>query len=439
VLWSLDARSGNMVGDRVAVDGRGCAVRQFTWLAFGDDLETVYCATTSGDLTLVNVRKKCTVGGAAVFAAKSGVQALLCSRAGVFAGGGDGTVTSFDERLHDSAQAQLDGAVVALSFSPDRTELVAGTATGSIYRLRADLSAALLVCENHAKAVSCVAYAEGESSERFATASLDRTVRVWDANDYKCAASVSVRDAGDPQCVVYSLDFLISGWTDGRIRAHDAESARPLWTIDHAHRGGVTALALSHNARFVMTGGGEGDVRVWELRSRELVSHLKEHRAAVTGLALYGDDVHALSCSRDRSFLCWDLRREKRMTSHTQRMGGINAIALGADETTVFTVGQEKRLTSWDLREPNATNAVDLSRDNDDEATSVAVSHDGRVVATAGSTMELKLWAASDNLSPIAVVRGHSGAINDIKFSPDDKQLVSVGDDGVIFVWNLFL
>ena len=24
-----------------------------------------------------------------------------------------------------------------------------------------------------------------------------------------------------------------------------------------------------------MTGGGEGDVRVWELRSRELVSHLK--------------------------------------------------------------------------------------------------------------------------------------------------------------------
>jgi WD40 repeat protein len=26
-----------------------------------------------------------------------------------------------------------------------------------------------------------------------------------------------------------------------------------------------------------------------------------------------------------------------------------------------------------------------------------------------------------------------------LKFSPDDKQLVTVGEDGVIFVWNLYV
>ena len=36
--------------------------------------------------------------------------------------------------------------------------------------------------------------------------------------------------------------------------------------------------------RFVVTGGQEGEVRVWELRSRELVSHLKEHSMRVTQL-----------------------------------------------------------------------------------------------------------------------------------------------------------
>jgi hypothetical protein len=35
-----------------------------------------------------------------------------------------------------------------------------------------------------------------------------------------------------------------------------------LWTIDSAHRGGVTALCLSHNRRFLLTGGSEGDVSV---------------------------------------------------------------------------------------------------------------------------------------------------------------------------------
>lgn len=73
----------------------------------------------------------------------------------------------------------------------------------------------------------------------------------------------------------------------------------------------MTALVLSHNERFVVTGGAEGEVRVWELRSRELVSHLKEHTTRVTSLLLYDDDVHALSCGRDRALLCWDLRSER--------------------------------------------------------------------------------------------------------------------------------
>jgi hypothetical protein len=58
-----------------------------------------------------------------------------------------------------------------------------------------------------------------------------------------------VRDAGTPTCLEYTLDFLLSGWTDGKVRAHDCETARALWQIDHAHRGGVTALKLSHNER----------------------------------------------------------------------------------------------------------------------------------------------------------------------------------------------
>ena len=188
-----------------------------------------------------------------------------------------------------------------------------------------------------------------------------------------------------------------------------------------------------------MTGGGEGDVRVWELRSRELVSHLKEHRSMVTGLALYEDDLHALSCSRDRSFLCWELRNEKRLTSHTQRMGGINSIALTKCQTNVFTVGQEKRLTRWDLRDPNFLEAVDLSDDQSDEASCVAVSNNGRIVATGGTKKLLKVYETDPGHKLLASVVGHSGAIRDLKFSPDDKQLVSVGEDGVVFVWNLYV
>lgn len=92
--------------------------------------------------------------------------------------------------------------------------------------------------------------------------------------------------------------------------AHSAETGESLWILDNAHHGGVTALALSHNRRFILTGGPQGEVRLWELRTRELISHLKEHKQMVNALALFDDDTMALSASRDRCILRWDLRSE---------------------------------------------------------------------------------------------------------------------------------
>lgn len=194
-------------------------------------------------------------------------------------------------------------------------------------------------------------------------------------------------------------------------------------------------MQLANNERFIISGGVEGEVRVWELRSRELVSHLKEHTGRVNELVLFDDDVHALSCSRDRSFLCWDLRREKRISSHTQRMGGINSIALSRDQTQVLSVGQEKKITFWDLRVPNPTQFIDPAHNG--EARCIAVSNRGTLFATGGVDQMVKLWdmrtggLVSDGI-------GHSGAVNCVRFTPDDKQITSVGDDGSVFVWNVF-
>lgn len=39
---------------------------------------------------------------------------------------------------------------------------------------------------------------------------------------------------------------------------------------------------------------------------------------------------------------------------------------------------------------------------------------------------------------PQIQLKGHSGTIVGLKFSPDDKQLVTVGADGIVLVWNLY-
>jgi WD40 repeat protein len=115
----------------------------------------------------------------------------------------------------------------------------------------------------------------------------------------------------------------------------------------------------------------------------------------------------------------------------------MNGLSLTKNQTLVATVGQEKRVTLWDLRDHNPIRCADLSPHHDDEALAVAVSSDGKWVATGGTAQVLKLWDA-ETLSLVASEAGHSGTVVDLKFSPDDKQLVTVGADGIILVWNLY-
>lgn len=61
--------------------------------------------------------------GAAIPAARLGALSLLCHAGGTVIGGGDGTITLFDAACRDYAQTELRGGVVAMSFSPDRTEV----------------------------------------------------------------------------------------------------------------------------------------------------------------------------------------------------------------------------------------------------------------------------------------------------------------------------
>lgn len=311
-------------------------------------------------------------------------------------------------------------------------------------------------------------------SDAFATISKDNTVRVWDLNDYHVSwwARIDLPAGVEPTCLCWAIGCLFSGWTDGRIRcALHRSSVLPrcpparlpapavprltllrrrrchyvnspsgtkdsLWQIDGAHANGVTAIAMSESEKFFVSGGEDGEIRLWDIKTREMVSHLKEHNSRVTGLALCSDHVHALSCSRDRCIFVWDLRQEKHVASNVQRMGGINAVALHPNNRNMLSVGQEKKVTFWELNKPDPVRMISPAHDG--EALCIAVSSNGKVAASGGTDDMVKLWdVATGQLLAEGV--GHSGHIYGLKFSPDDRQLVSVGADGNALVWNVYM
>lgn len=372
VIWDLDPYSGEIAPYPVMGDARATVSRSITTIMFSDDKEQLFAGTTSGDYAIASVKSLRILQ--VIQATKMGLYSLLTHSNGVIAGCGDSTVKFFDSTGRFSRETKLDGAVLGLSFSSDRRELLALTGTGTVSRVNIVNGQSIIISESHTKSVVAVAYPSGQS-DRFATASSDGTIRVWDAAEYAVLVVAFARKEQErgvvPLCLAFQ-DMIFSGWSDGRVLAHSSETGANLWLIDNAHLGGVTALILSHNKRFLLTGGGGGEVRLWELRSRELISHLKEHAQKITALALFEDDTMAISASRDRCLLRWDLKSERRVHCHMQRMGGINCVAIGRDERQILSVGQEKRLVYWDIKQNEPTKQFHLDGESD-EGRSIAM------------------------------------------------------------------
>lgn len=93
-------------------------------------------------------------------------------------------------------------------------------------------------------------------------------------------------------------DMMMTGWRDGQIRSHDADTGQLLWSIANAHAHGVTSLVVSHNERFLVTGGMDGELRVWELRSRELVRTTRWFRGSRGCQVLFFCGVKSQPCAR---------------------------------------------------------------------------------------------------------------------------------------------
>ena len=96
--------------------------------------------------------------------------------------------------------------------------MLASTAVGPITRVNLATMKFIIISESHTKTITQVSFDEG-NPDRFATTSLDGTIRVWDIAEYAVTCTVHARKeqvrGAFPQCLAFA-DILYSGWSDGK-------------------------------------------------------------------------------------------------------------------------------------------------------------------------------------------------------------------------------
>ncbi|KAJ0402816.1 hypothetical protein P43SY_007358 [Pythium insidiosum] len=375
----------------------------------------------------------------AVPVSRNGVHSITACRATgyLYVGAGDGVLKKLVGREAEwnlVGQVQLVGGITSLSVSTDGAHLFAGTSAGKLYHLMAQTLVPTELGSSHLGVVTGCAFGD-DSSETFATASADGSVRVWNLSTYQLQAMAT--EAVAALCVTYGRrpPVLISGWADGWLRAFDATTAQRKWHIANAHRGHVTTVATS--SLYIVSGSSDGAVNVWSVQTRELVLQFHEHKRGVTQVLVDVGKPHWVhSCGLDKALFIYDLKTERRVVAQQTRDGAFHGISQRLDsETEIVTAGADGRVFFWDcdIVEPVAA----LLDPSHLRIAALRVSPSGRYLATGGEDCTVKVYDLR-TMALVAVASGHSETVNCVAWSPDERQLVSVGSDSCVCVWNVY-
>jgi len=180
-------------------------------------------------------------------------------------GAGDGTIARVNTKsMLVKTEAKVMGEVTSISLTADCSHFFAGTSMATIYWCNSASIAPELRNTCHYERINDIAFPAGYS-ELFATCSLN-DIRVWNGTTRQELLRIEV-----PGLECYTIHFMadgksiLSGWSDGKIRAFLPQSGKLYYAINDAHNHGVTSLAPTNDCQRIVSGGMEGEVRVWRI------------------------------------------------------------------------------------------------------------------------------------------------------------------------------
>mmetsp|Transcript_43167 Transcript_43167/g.134230 ORF Transcript_43167/g.134230 Transcript_43167/m.134230 type:complete len:350 (+) Transcript_43167:874-1923(+) len=331
-------------------------------------------------------------------------------------------------------QCQVLGGVMSIALTEDGTHFFAGTGLSNIYWVDTDTLTAELRNTCHHERINQVAFPAGYS-DVFATCSIS-DIRVWNAQTRQELLRIQV-----PNMECHCLDFMrdgrsiVSGWSDGKVRAFLPQSGKLLYAINDCHKNGVTAMAVASDCGRIVTGGMEGEVRVWRIgrQTQSMDASLKEHRGRVFCIKIRADDSQAVSASADGSCIIWDLNTKTRSLCLFESTM-FKSLVYHPDESQLLTTGSDRKIAYWDTFDGQAIRVLEGSEEG--ELVTLSISASGSHYVSGGQERLLKLWDYDEGVCKYIGV-GHSGSITCVAISPDQQFIVSTGSEGAILIWTM--
>jgi WD40 repeat protein/tRNA A-37 threonylcarbamoyl transferase component Bud32 len=274
------------------------------------------------------------------------------------------------------------------------------------------------------------------------TAGFEGTARLWRLADEQASVK-EMKCPGAVAVVALSPDGrrVLTGCEDsegrlGESRLWDAETGEPLgepMPQSDGRKGQVMSGAFSPDGKLVLTGGNNGEVRLWHTATSARAQNPWPQGNIVAAIAFSPDGSLAAASGLNGIVEVRDVATGKIRNRWRADSDGfwVWSLAFTDDETLLTGGGLAAKLWRW--RDGEVTGQP---MRHETEAHTAVLSPDRQIVLTCGHDKNARLWSARDG-QPLSEWMVHKGEVLAGAFRPDGKVAATAAADGTLRLWEV--
>jgi WD40 repeat protein len=303
------------------------------------------------------------------------------------------------------------GLVYSVAFSPDGKVLATGSFDNTVKLWDFASRKELQTLKGHTAAVYSVAWSA--DGTMLASGSQDKTIRLWDPKTGKTYREL--KGHGDiVDAVAFSPDgkLLASCSSDKSVRLWNTSDGKEVKNLG-AHKESAYGLAFSPNGLLLASCGNDGWIKLWDVKSQKEVRQIGPQAVVVAKAAP--------EPSKDKKDAKDAKKKDAKQPPMKETRDAITSVLFSPDNSKLLSIGFDRYLHIWNVADGAALKKLGPTPD---DLFGLALSRDGKLVATAGYGGSLRVRDLASAKATFSHDLKHTVTYC-VAFTPDGQALVT--------------